>query len=493
MRLLLTTAAAVLIILLALPALAQDARWVARFDGAGATNDIALAMDIDATGNVYVAGYSYGANGDDDVRLVKFSPDGDFLWTAEFSGGVGWDDARDLAVGPDGAVTLVGFTATKKDWDLLVIQYAPDGTRNWLTTWSGPGMDDGKTIAVDAAGYVYVAAESDGPDLSDDIVTLRFTPDGELDWAQRYAGAGGWNDAATDIAVTPAGVATVTGSGRDTSFDLLTLQYDPDGQLRWVDTYDPLGYSWELGTAVALDAAGRAYVTGIELTAAGTDDMVVICYEPTGDRAWVRTFDGDPNTYDNAKSIAVGGDGIVAITGCSTVQTRNPDIRTIAYDTDGNHLWTDRYTGPRIRGDDCGEVVMVADDGSVAVAGTSPGLTTDDDFVALFFSPTGDRLWEARYNGPGNGTDEVTGAALAPDGSLVVSGVSPDQTVDFAVIKYNTPLVDDDDDNDTTDDDDDDDDDTVDDDDDNNDAVDDDDTVVDDDDDDDDNDGGCGC
>ncbi|HPQ67513.1 MAG TPA: hypothetical protein PKW95_00200 [bacterium] len=502
-----TVPAALLIILtLAVPLWAQEVDWVARFDGGGTINDIALAMAADASGNVYVAGYSYGPTGDDDVRLVKFSAAGEFLWTQYYSGGVGWDDARDLHVAADGTVTIVGFTTTEKDRAALLAQYAPDGTQNWLTTWDGGGIDDGKAIAVDDAGYIYVAIESDGPDLSDDIVTMRLTPAGEIDWVQRYAGAGGWNDVAADIAVTGAGVATVTGTARDASFDLIALQYESNGTLRWSDKYDPLGYSYEIGVQVALDDAGRAYIVGSELTAEGTNDICVLCYEADGTRAWVRTFDGDPDTYDDGVSLALGDD-LVVVTGCSEVSTNDRDVRTIAFDMSGNQLWTDRFAGPMIRGDDCGEVALIHDDGLITVVATSDSLLTEEDFLTLRYTADGDLVWSARYNGPGNRTDEATGGVVLPNGAVLVGGVSPDVTVDFAVVKYagnggDDDTVDDDTidddtvDDDTVDDDTDDDDATPDDDDTpDDDTADDDDSASDDDDDndDDDDDDGCGC
>jgi len=251
---------------------------------------------------------------------------------------------------------------------------------------------------------------------------------------QRYAGTGGWNDVAADIAVTGAGVATVTGTARDATFDLIALQYDPDGALRWSDLYDPLGYSYEIGIQVALDDAGRAYIVGSELTAAGTNDICVLCYETDGSRAWIRVFDGDPDTYDDGKSIALGDD-LVVVTGCSEVDTNDRDVRTIALDMSGNQLWTDRFAGPMIRGDDCGAVALIDDD-LITVVGTSDSLLAEEDFLTLRYTASGERVWDARYNGPGNGNDEATGAVVLADGSVLVGGVSPDVTVDFAVVKY---------------------------------------------------------
>ena len=438
-----TACAVVFCLVVTVAASAQQTDWVARYEGPGATSDIALAMAAADDGSTYVAGYSYDATGDDFVRLVKFADDGAVLWTQEFDGGFGWDDARDMAIGPDGSVTIAGFTTTADGRDVLVIRYDTGGAKLWQTTWTGPGRDDGKAVDVDADGNVYVAAESDGPDLSDDYATIKFDADGNLLWDRRYAGTGGWNDEPTDIAVTSGGIATVTGTARDASFDLVTIQYDPDGTERWVDAYDPLGYSYELGTAVEVDSRGRAFACGIELTASGTDDMVVIRYEPDGARGWVYVFDGDPDTYDDARAIAVAANGTVAVTGCSTVDTNDPDIRTLAFDANGTLLWSDRYSGPRLRGDDCGRAIAITAGSEVAVAGDSVGVSSGDDFVTLRYSSLGERLWAARYDGTGSGTDEPTGIAFASDGAVVVAGPSAGKDgPDFVAVRYTGTDVD---------------------------------------------------
>ena len=165
---------------------AQDVQWTARFDG-GSTTDVPLAMDMDDSGNAYIAGYSYGAGGDDNVRLVKISPAGEIVWTRVYDGGFGWDDARDVKVGPDGSVTIAGFTVTEKDQDVLVIRYDAGGIRQWITTWTSRGRDDGKTLDIDAEGNVYVGAEAEGEDLSQDYVVFKLDSTGNLAWQQRYA------------------------------------------------------------------------------------------------------------------------------------------------------------------------------------------------------------------------------------------------------------------------------------------------------------------
>src|SRR2546426_8168038 len=68
--------------------------WVTRYAGAAGLDDVATAMAVDTTGNVYVTGYSYrgaGANSYDYVT-IKYGPSGNQLWLVNYDGPVGGDD-----------------------------------------------------------------------------------------------------------------------------------------------------------------------------------------------------------------------------------------------------------------------------------------------------------------------------------------------------------------------------------------------------------------
>ena len=78
------------------------------------------------------------------------------------------------------------------------------------------------------------------------------------------------------------------------------------------------------------------------------------------------------------------------------------DYATLKYDASGNLLWEKRYNGDR-------EMVMIAATaiavdaaGNVYVTGESRGNGSVDDYATLKYDPSGNLLWEKRYNGPGN-------------------------------------------------------------------------------------------
>src|SRR5437868_3080768 len=69
--------------LISISADAQLAReWVARYSGLKGGVDIATAITVGDTGNVYVTGYSARSSNINNIVTIKYSPDGVRLWVA---------------------------------------------------------------------------------------------------------------------------------------------------------------------------------------------------------------------------------------------------------------------------------------------------------------------------------------------------------------------------------------------------------------------------
>lgn len=75
---------------------------------------------------------------------------------------------------------------------ISTIKYNTFGVQQWTQRYSGPGnqQDWGKSIAVDASGYVYVTGNSRGSDGIYDYATVKYNSLGVQQWAVRYNGAG---------------------------------------------------------------------------------------------------------------------------------------------------------------------------------------------------------------------------------------------------------------------------------------------------------------
>jgi hypothetical protein len=237
---------------------------------------------VDASGNVVVAGQSYGSNTGSDFVTVKYAPDGTLLWLRRYSTrGPNGDFARALALDASDNICVTGSGAgSGSTTDYLTVKYASSGTQLWVKTYNGPkkANDDARAIAVDGAGNVTVTGQSTGT-AGLDYATIRYSTSGTQLWVARYNGPGNGEDSARDIALDGSGNAYVTGwsLGAGTDFDVATIKYGPTGSQAWVARYDTPESGSDYGNAIAVDGSGSVYVAG-EGGPSSNRDFVTIKY-----------------------------------------------------------------------------------------------------------------------------------------------------------------------------------------------------------------------
>src|SRR5262252_8382532 len=119
--------------------------FVNRYNGPGNAEDEALAMKMDADGNIYVTGRSAGDGTGIDFFTIKYSPDGKELWSRRYDGPAhGEDIARALAIDAQGNVYVTGESLSDEtSMDFATIKYDPDGNELWVRRYDGPDhMED---------------------------------------------------------------------------------------------------------------------------------------------------------------------------------------------------------------------------------------------------------------------------------------------------------------------------------------------------------------
>ena len=417
--------------------------WVARYSGPGQEVDLATALAVDATGNVYVTGYSTGSGTSLDYATVKYDANGNQLWEARYNApGNGADSATALAVDAAGNVYVTGRSTDSGSLssDYATVKYDANGNQLWVARYSGNSWDSATALAVDAAGNVYVTGWSSGSGTLDNgYATVKYDANGNQLWVARYNGPGG---AASALAVDAAGDVYVTGTSYDsgTSNDYATVKYDANGNQLWVARYNGPGNGFDNATALAVDATGDVYVTGYSPDSGTNYDYATIKYDTNGNELWLARYNGPGNYVDYAIALAVDATGNVHVMGYSTGSGTNLDYATVKYDTNGNQLWAARYNGPG-NFEDLASALAVDAAGNVYVTGytgTSVFGGTLKDYATVKYDANGNQLWEARYNGPGNGGDGATALAVDTAGNVYVTGWSSGSStnLDYATIKY---------------------------------------------------------
>jgi len=155
-------------------------QWVARYNGLGNSTDQALSIAVDLEGNVYVTGESNGIVTNVDYATIKYNSSGVQQWVARYNGpGNDGDRASSIALDATGNVYVTGWSAGIGTGisDYATIKYNSPGVEQWVARHDGPGSgsDLAYSIAVDGSGNVYVTGSSYGGSTSTDYATIKYT------------------------------------------------------------------------------------------------------------------------------------------------------------------------------------------------------------------------------------------------------------------------------------------------------------------------------
>ncbi len=317
-----------------------DTIWVRKYNGTASQCDEPYALAIDDSGNVYVTGRSEGTGTGFDYLTIKYSSNGDSLWTARYNNYEnGWDMAYAIAVDTNGNVYVTGESyAPATYYDYATIKYNSSGVQQWARRYSYEGnwSDEGKAITVDDSGNVYVTGRSISTTTSWDYATIKYNAGGTRQWVARYHGMESYDDEPTGIVVDPLGNVYVTGGsgiGPLFYYQYVTIKYSPSGAERWVRTYLGPGCISSKANDIAIDNQNNIYVTGESYDSASVTyyDYATIKYDSAGVQQWVARYNGPADGSDLATSIAVDGESKVYVTGYSTGSDVYYDYATIKY------------------------------------------------------------------------------------------------------------------------------------------------------------------
>ena len=314
-----------------------EEQWVGRYAGPAHSLDTAMAIAVDGAGNVYVTGRSPGVGTGYDYATIKYSASGQEEWVARYNGPGNSDDAaRAIAVDAAGNVYVTGQSfGAGTYFDYATIKYNPDGQEQWVARYNGPGNDTDVAygIAVDGSGNVYVTGASVGSGTDFDYATIKYNSSGQEQWVARYNEPVNDSDGANAVAIDGLGNVYVTGysTGSGTGYDYATIKYSASGQQQWVARYNGPANDHDGAIAIAVDGSGNMYVTGYS-TGLGTDyDYATVKYSASGQEEWVARYNGTGNGGDVAYAIAVDGLGNVYVAGSSFGLGTTTDYTTIKY------------------------------------------------------------------------------------------------------------------------------------------------------------------
>jgi len=368
--------------------------WAKRIGGT--SDDIAIRIKIDHSGNIYISGWFQSTNvdfdpggdtailssaGSTDIFFAKYDKDGNYVWAKRIGTSLG-DGCHDIDVDYLGNVYITGyFYGTNTDFDpgpgtellssvgnsgdVFFTKYDSSGNYLWAKSVGGSSYEVGNGITADDWGNVYLTGPFSGTNVDFDpgpgtaylssaggydIFFAKYDSSGNYLWAKGVGGTG--DDIGGDIVVDSLG-----------------------------DIYIPCFFH---GTNVDFDpGAGSAY-----LSSAGGFDIGLAKYDASGNYVWANRFGGPDDDYP-------GG---------------------ILFDEEANIYLTGSFTGTNVDFDPGPDTAYLNSNGNL------------DLFFAKYNS-LGEYLWAASIGGIGG--DNGTAIAINFSKEIYISGGFSGTNVDF--------------------------------------------------------------
>ncbi|MBK9331096.1 MAG: SBBP repeat-containing protein [Ignavibacteria bacterium] len=147
-------------------------QWVRFYEGTGNFFSVGKSMKVSKNGNIYVTGYSTESGQGYNFTTIKYNTYGDTLWKASYHNGSN-DIAFAMDIDNSDNVYITGESdGNGTGDDYATVKYDSTGNQLWVMRYdySGQFGDFANSIAVDYNGNVYVTGGSDR-----DILTIKYS------------------------------------------------------------------------------------------------------------------------------------------------------------------------------------------------------------------------------------------------------------------------------------------------------------------------------
>ena len=411
--------------------------WGTYYGGTG--GDISNSCNSDASGNVYMTGYTQsgtstliatvGAHqttfgGSQDAFLAKFNSSGVRQW-GTYYGGSAADDGASCSIDGSGNVYVAGATGSNSGTliassgshqsaygggfrDAFLVKFDASGIRQWGTYYGGTGVDEGTSCSNDASGNIYLL---------------------------------GRTTSATSTAVATAAAHQTSFGGTQ---DVFLVKFNSSGVRQWGTYYGGTGI--DNGKSCSSDASGNVYISGVTSSntgtimattgahqavfGGGTNDAFLIKFNSTGARQWGTYYggSGDEDAFscstDPSGNIYIAGytpfySGTVIVTAGAHQAAFGgvQDAFLVKFNSNGLRQWGTYYGGSGV---DDGLSCSTDASSNVYLGGRTASNTTTliattgahqtnfgggtNDAFLVSFNSAGVRQWGTYYGG--SGTDE---------------------------------------------------------------------------------------
>jgi hypothetical protein len=356
--------------------------------------DGTYSIAVDTADAIYVSGYTEVTSLSTDQTVFKLTPAGVLDWV-NIRGGTGYNDDRLNHVFTDGATVYSSGTLwTNTGGKPFIAKYDLDGNLQDSTFFihGEGGMSHLTYMTTDSTGNTFITSTG-----GTGIYLSKSDPDGNLLWKKIFLDSitCSPNALVTDIY----GNIYITGTTNrpSTGYDVLTLKYDPLGNLQWMSVFASPGNGADRGETICVDTLGNVYVGATAADSANFQNISTIRYNSNGGLAWAQPYHGTFAGVVDVGRMTMDGPNVIYVPMTIWNTGTGYDMEFVKFDSSGTILWNYSWSGPS---SDHGLFASVFGDHSVAFIGSSSAM------MAFRLDASGAVIWSGPI--PTTSTHTVT-------------------------------------------------------------------------------------
>jgi len=304
--------------------------WDKVFDGG--KNDYAWDIDVDSEDNIIVFGFNASLIAEDisdlnlTIYLIKYSSDGNELWnkTIEFEddcfpGGIAVDSEDNIIL------TFGRGNLNAMSFFCYTIKMDKDGNEIWNKPYTEYMLSFGSEVVINENDEIFIGGLA-ASFLGEGWFLIKYDPNGNLQWKQRFSIGNQLND----IAIDSEGNMIIVGQefSRETnSTEWVTFKCDSNGNLLW--SYDYIGFYNEYANDAYVDSNGNIFVIGIISKGESYDNCMLI-FDPDGNELCMKI----PTVDGSLAGITIDKDDVIYASGIvnSSIDSYNYDSYICKFD-----------------------------------------------------------------------------------------------------------------------------------------------------------------
>ncbi|MBD3581273.1 T9SS type A sorting domain-containing protein [Flavobacterium selenitireducens] len=397
------------------------------------------AIAIDASGNPIAVGMHWnGTNMDAHVEKLDAAT-GTVIWQSNYEGiGNGIDIPMAVTVDASGNIIVAGITFATTSIRYMVLKYDADGALQWSfadtnlvdNVWNEPSA-----VAVDALGNIAVTGFGSTSDYYQTYYTIKLDANGNKLWGRDYAfqvpsdpgdpdsEPVNANAVASDVKFDTEGNCYVTGTLDTGAGTMGTLKYDLDGNQSWLSVHKSgIDHTSAHQLEITSDAI---YVSGRHMGDWIEDGLVLISYDFDGTENWISETTNLADT--KVPYLLLDDSGRPVISGYGYDDNNNMLCSTLRYQPDGTIVTETNFLIEAVPTESLNGLVGLSLDQSgnltFSLAYTYTALgnvfrTTKIPFAAGDQQP----IWNANFSGTSRNNKRLLSSVAGQDGNVFIAG-----------------------------------------------------------------------